>query len=93
MFLFYVVSFFKKGDAIQGGTLSKGGHYLRKYGIYVLLTSYVYGSYNLHLNRVLICFKHILASGAVQAIPMSIQHILRTQLYLATYLIKWVTYY
>ena len=33
MFLFYVLSFFKKGDTIQGGTLYKGGHYLRKYGI------------------------------------------------------------
>ena len=32
-FLFYVLSFFKKGDTIQGGTLFKGGHYLRKYGI------------------------------------------------------------
>ena len=36
MFLFYVLSFFKKGDTIQGGTLFKGGHYLRKYGIYFL---------------------------------------------------------
>ena len=35
MFLFYVLSFFKKGDNIQGGTLFKGGHYLRKYGIYL----------------------------------------------------------
>ena len=33
MFLFYVLSFFKKGDTIQGGKLFKGGHYLRKYGI------------------------------------------------------------
>ena len=33
MFLFYVLSFFKKGDTIQGGTLFKGGHYLRKYCI------------------------------------------------------------
>ena len=32
MFLFHVLSFFKKGDTIQGGTLFKGGHYLRKYG-------------------------------------------------------------
>ena len=32
MFLFYVLSFFKKGDTIQGGTLFKGGHYSRKYG-------------------------------------------------------------
>ena len=32
MFHFYVLSFFKKGDNIQGGTLFKGGHYLRKYG-------------------------------------------------------------
>ena len=31
---FYVLSLFKKGDTIQGGTLFKGGHYLRKYGIY-----------------------------------------------------------
>ena len=30
----YVLSFFKKGDTIQGGTLFKGGHYLRKYGTY-----------------------------------------------------------
>ena len=29
MFLFYVLSFFKKGDSIQGW-----GHYLRKYGKY-----------------------------------------------------------
>ena len=34
MFLFYVLSFLKKGDTIQGGTLFKGGHYLRKYGTY-----------------------------------------------------------
>ena len=32
MFLFYVLNFFIKGDIIQGGTLFKGGHYLRKYG-------------------------------------------------------------
>jgi hypothetical protein len=32
MFLFYVLSLFKKGDTIQGGILFKGGHYLRKYG-------------------------------------------------------------
>ena len=37
MFLFYVLSFFKKGDTIQGGTLFKGGHYLRKYGMWNLL--------------------------------------------------------
>ena len=36
MFLFYVLSFFKKGDTIQGGTLFKGGHYLRKYGKHFL---------------------------------------------------------
>ena len=30
MFLFYVLSIFKNGDTIQGGTLFKGGHYLRK---------------------------------------------------------------
>ena len=34
MFHFYVLSFFKKGDTIQGGTLFKRGHYLRKYGTY-----------------------------------------------------------
>ena len=34
MFLFYVLSFFKKGDTIQGETLFKGGHYLRKYSTY-----------------------------------------------------------
>ena len=28
----YLLSFFKKGDIIQGGTLFKRGHYLRKYG-------------------------------------------------------------
>ena len=33
MFLFHVLSFFKKGDTIQGGTLFKGGHYLRTYCI------------------------------------------------------------
>ena len=32
MFLFCVLSSFKKGETIQGGTLFKGGHYLRKYG-------------------------------------------------------------
>ena len=32
----YVLSFFKKGDTIQGGTLFKGGHYLRKYGIFYI---------------------------------------------------------
>ena len=31
----YVLSFFKKGDTIQVGTLFKGGHYLRKYGIFL----------------------------------------------------------
>ena len=33
MFLLYVQSFFKQGDTNQGGTLLKGGHYLRKYSI------------------------------------------------------------
>ena len=43
MFLFYVLRFFKKGglysrgDIIQGRTLYKGGHYLRKYGMYMYL--------------------------------------------------------
>ena len=32
MFLFYVLTFFKEGDIIQGGTLFKGGQNLRKYG-------------------------------------------------------------
>ena len=32
---FYVLRFFKNGDTIQWGTLYKGGHYLRKYGIFV----------------------------------------------------------
>jgi hypothetical protein len=32
MFFFYVLSFFKKGDTIQGRTLFKGRYYLRKYG-------------------------------------------------------------
>ena len=36
-FLFYVLSFFKNGDTIQGGTLLKGGHYSRKYGIFNLI--------------------------------------------------------
>ena len=36
-FNFYVLSFFKKEDTIQGGTLFKGGHYLRKYGIHGFL--------------------------------------------------------
>ena len=31
----YLLSFFKKGNTIQGGTLFKGGHYLRKYRISV----------------------------------------------------------
>ena len=35
MFLFYVLSFFKNGDTIQGETLFKGGNYLRKYGMYL----------------------------------------------------------
>ena len=29
--------FVKKGDTIQGRTLYKGGHYLRKYGIYLCI--------------------------------------------------------
>ena len=39
MFLFYVLSFFEKGDTIQGGTLLKGGLYLGKYVIYQFETS------------------------------------------------------
>ena len=34
MFLFYVLSFFKKRDTIEGGTLFKGGNYFRKFGSY-----------------------------------------------------------
>ena len=33
MFIFYALTFFKKGDTIQGGTLFKGGYYIRKCGI------------------------------------------------------------
>ena len=29
MFLFYLLSFFKKGDTIQGGTLFKGGDIIK----------------------------------------------------------------
>ena len=36
MFLFYVISFFKKGGTIQRGTIFKGGHYLRKCGMYFM---------------------------------------------------------
>ena len=57
MFLFYVLSLFKKGDTIQGGSLFKGGHYLRKYGISVLIdvqanlpeTSPCFGGFGEHL--------------------------------------------
>ena len=34
---FYVLSFFKKGDTIQGVTLFKGEYYLRKYGLLDIL--------------------------------------------------------
>ena len=34
MFLFYVLSFFKKEDTIQGGKLFKGGHYSSRDIIY-----------------------------------------------------------
>ena len=37
----YILSFFKKGDTIQGGTLFKGEHYLRKYGICLDLSSFL----------------------------------------------------
>ena len=33
----YVPCFFKKGDTFQGGTLFKGGHYLRKYDMSMTL--------------------------------------------------------
>ena len=42
MFLFYVLTFFKNGDIIQGGTLFKGGHYLRKYGMTQDLSVFMY---------------------------------------------------
>ena len=42
MFLFYVISFFKKGDTIQGGTLFKGGKYMRKYGICICISISIY---------------------------------------------------
>ena len=41
MFLFHVLSFFKKGDTIHGGTSIKEGHYLGKYGIWVYLKARV----------------------------------------------------
>ena len=48
MFPFYVLSFFKKGDTIQGGKLFKGGHYSRKYGIlYFDFSRYVLTTYQL----------------------------------------------
>ena len=37
MFLFYVLSIFKKGDTIQGGTLFKGGHYMYKEIRYLII--------------------------------------------------------
>ena len=49
MFLFYVLSFFKKGDTIQGGTLFKGRHYLKKYGMLAYSwNNYVGGKYCLY---------------------------------------------
>ena len=36
--MFRVLSFFKNGGTIQRGTLFKGGHYLRKYGIYTFVS-------------------------------------------------------
>ena len=36
-----VHTFLKKGDTIQGGTSFKGGHYLRKYGIYSVISLYL----------------------------------------------------
>ena len=42
MFLFYALSFFKKVETIQGGTLFKVGHYLRKYGMPILRHPLVY---------------------------------------------------
>ena len=50
MFLFYVLSFSKKGDTIQGGKLFKGGHYLRKYGNFSIIYSDVSGD-SLKISR------------------------------------------
>ena len=44
MVLFYVLSFFKKWDIIQGGTLFKGGPYLRKYGRIYFFVSFSGGT-------------------------------------------------
>ena len=48
MFHLYVLSFFKKGDNIQGGTLFKGGQYLRKYGMYEQNTTHV-----VHMTKIM----------------------------------------
>ena len=54
MFLFYVLSFFKKGDTIQWGTLFKGGHYLRKYVncIFFTLDIFISFVYKLQLGKI-----------------------------------------
>ena len=49
MFLFLLLSFFKKGDAIQGAHYSREGHYLSKYGSFKYLkdSKLIEGSYKL----------------------------------------------
>ena len=41
-----VLSFFEKGDTIQGGSFFKGGHYLRKYGNQLTKQSKVFSVMN-----------------------------------------------
>ena len=49
MFSFLLLSFFKKGDAIQGAHYSRDGHYLSKYGSFKYLkdSKLIEGSYKL----------------------------------------------
>ena len=58
MFLFYVLSFLKKGDTIQGGTLFKGGHYLGKYGNLILCSSLLFLEYFIIDNYKIIKLAH-----------------------------------
>ena len=53
MFLFYVLSFFKKGDSIQGGTLFKEGDYLRKYGTLHFLYNFILFSGSIETVKVI----------------------------------------
>ena len=52
MFRFYVLSFFKNWDTNQGGTSYKRGHYLRKYGMYLLVCGYNIPTYEGILNMI-----------------------------------------